>query len=355
MAKSPDDSSLFITPIAILREAIAHVPAVRYAMGVGGIAAVVAIILTWWKDEPQSAILGGLIVFGAMVVLVIFATLARTGSRVLRPLALSLAWTFLTITISVAGLFVSCAFFDRPKSLPCLLRGEGCGGPPPPPQLDVATAAAMGKTIVEGLYARRLEEVYEQLAPSVRETLPFPNFRATAIRQLAQVGEGPLRRVQRTPVQQAGFLFIAFDAEFDEASTWLEGVTFVQTPAGWKFYRIDLQPRTWSAASNARVLTEGDAGDVLNRIRQGAPLNSYSGSWIPSAGWPVFVDTVLARKGERTCDVRLESGAAALVARSVLGGCGLTPGAEIYVVGRIAMIQGDTIELEEVRFQPSTI
>ena len=115
-----------LTPSAVLRAAIQQVPALKYALGVGGLAAVVAIALLGWQLPPQHAILGALVVIVLMVVLVIFAALAKAKTRALQPLALVLAWSFLAVTVSVTLLFVSCAFFDRPKSLPCLVDASKC-------------------------------------------------------------------------------------------------------------------------------------------------------------------------------------------------------------------------------------
>jgi hypothetical protein len=111
-----------LNPIGLLQSAIAVVPAVRYALGVGGVAAIVAIVLVGWKLEVQTAIFGTLIVFAFMVILVVFTVLAGLGSERLRPFALFFAGSVLLLMVSVAGLFVSCAFFDTPKTLPCLLR-----------------------------------------------------------------------------------------------------------------------------------------------------------------------------------------------------------------------------------------
>lgn len=131
MSNAPASSeTVSFSPGSLLRLASEHVPAVRYALGVGGVAAVVAIVLTVWKLDPQTAAFGTLIVFAFMVVLVLFAALSKTSSSVLRPLSLFLAWSFLLLAIAVACLFVSCAFFDAPKSLPCLLKGD-CEAPRP--------------------------------------------------------------------------------------------------------------------------------------------------------------------------------------------------------------------------------
>jgi len=47
-----------------------------------------------------------------------------TEKAALQSPALFLAWAFTSLTVGVAILFVSCAFFDRPKTLPCLLQND---------------------------------------------------------------------------------------------------------------------------------------------------------------------------------------------------------------------------------------
>jgi hypothetical protein len=118
------DPRFGLSPLGILRSAIEAVPAVRFALGIGGIAAVVAIALVGWKLEPQVAVFGTLVVLVFMVALVVFAAVAATGPALLQPLAIFMAWAFLIVTVAAALLFVSCAFFDKPKTLPCLLQNE---------------------------------------------------------------------------------------------------------------------------------------------------------------------------------------------------------------------------------------
>jgi len=60
------------TPGSFLKEAIKAVPAVKYALGVGGIAAVVAIIAGFHLDY-RVAVFGTVIVFALMFVLLVFA------------------------------------------------------------------------------------------------------------------------------------------------------------------------------------------------------------------------------------------------------------------------------------------
>src|SRR2546428_4094488 len=92
-----------MNPRRPLREAIAAVPSVGYALGLGGVAAILAIVLTGPKLDPQTAIWGILLVFIGMVVLVVFSALARTGDAIALP-ALVLCWAFLGLTIGAAGL-----------------------------------------------------------------------------------------------------------------------------------------------------------------------------------------------------------------------------------------------------------
>lgn len=357
--KSSTDQVLPATPTAFLQEAVRQVPALRYAIGVGGIAAVVSVVLTAWKLEPQTAILGGLVVFAGMVVLVIFAALSRTGPRVLRPLALTLAWSFLVIALGVAVLFVSCAFYDRPKNLPCLLRGEGC--PKPDRGKDDGELRAMqhpkeraqAEAALVDFYAGRYEKLYDQFAPAVREAFSFVQFRNNGRRQVAQVRGGPLHRKFVLDQVTAGFLTIAFEAEFDEVSTWMEGVTFARTPKGWELYQFNIQPATWkNAAGNAKVLAETDPTVILERLQTGKSTpDTIVGYWIPLSTWRSRVVAVASKHGERTCDVELRAGGSVLLAKNLLGGCGLERGTDLDIWGKLVAASGQRLEVDEVRFQ----
>lgn len=342
-------------PLSFLSAAVAEVPALRYAVAVGGVAAVVSIVLTGWKLEPQAAVFGSLIVLIAMVVLVAFAFLSRSGPRVLRPLSLFLAWAFLAITVAVAVLFVGCAFFDKPKTLPCLLQGDcpdlDSHSTHPPP---AASEAASAKRALEDLFAGRFQEVYERFAPGVRASISFAQFRATAKRELRQLPRVPLRRQLAFESQQAGFLLVAFDSEFDETSTWRELVTLVATPKGWELYALNIQPKSWSDATGRPVVfAESNPGGVLSRIeRKEATAEDVEGSWIPAAGWRLRVAEVGSRRAEHSCDVSFLAAGTRVMAREVLGGCDLAVEEELLVVGRISAATADQIDIREVKFQP---
>src|SRR5207245_1369559 len=112
-------------PFKILKDAVTAVPSVKYALGLGGIASVVAIVLSGLKLDAQTAVFGTLLVFVGMVILVVFSALAKQRGYLTVP-ALVLCWAFLLLTISVATLFTGCFFFDYPKSLDCLLDPTKC-------------------------------------------------------------------------------------------------------------------------------------------------------------------------------------------------------------------------------------
>src|SRR5882724_4926937 len=107
-------------PLRLVKEAIKAVPAVRFALGVAGVAAVVAIILGL-KLSPEVAFFGTLIVLGLMFVLVLFSHYAGSkvdgaaASRVMfGPISL-LVWFYSIALVIVTLLFMSSYFFHKPS------------------------------------------------------------------------------------------------------------------------------------------------------------------------------------------------------------------------------------------------
>ena len=103
-------------PLKILQEAIKAVPAMRYALGVAGILAVVAIAAAF-KLDPKVAVFGAIITLGLMVVLVIFAKLATVASKHFLIPVLVMMWSFLVLIIAQAALLFSAVSFQKPKAL----------------------------------------------------------------------------------------------------------------------------------------------------------------------------------------------------------------------------------------------
>lgn len=106
----------WLSPAKILKEAIRAVPAVKYALGVAGIAAVIAII-AGFKINYKVTVLGIIIMFLLMFLLVIFSAFARSATKSLRNLGLTLAWSFVILTIATALLIFTEFFFSWPRPL----------------------------------------------------------------------------------------------------------------------------------------------------------------------------------------------------------------------------------------------
>ncbi|MGA9996378.1 MAG: TIR domain-containing protein [Pyrinomonadaceae bacterium] len=134
----PRDFPLFndssISPIKILREAIRAVPAVKYALGVAGMAAAVAIVAGFSIDY-KVAIFGTIIMSGLMFGLVLFSSFARQGAASLKPLALALAWTFVLLISATSFCIFTGFFFSWPRPLEVYVGGSP--SPPPGPTIHI--------------------------------------------------------------------------------------------------------------------------------------------------------------------------------------------------------------------------
>ena len=102
-----------IGQMALLRESVRAVPAVRYALGVAGLLAVVAIAGAIGLT-PTVAVFGTLIVLVLMIVLLLFTRLTATAPRhFLRPV-LVLMWSSLGLLLATAALLFTSVFFHWP-------------------------------------------------------------------------------------------------------------------------------------------------------------------------------------------------------------------------------------------------
>lgn len=116
-----------VSPLQVLQDAQKAVPATRYAAGVAGIAAAVAIVAGFQLDL-RIAVFGTVIVLGLMFVLVVFAALAAHAGASLVYLALFAAWCFSLLTVATSTMLMTSYFFAWPRSIGSYL-------PEPPPDL----------------------------------------------------------------------------------------------------------------------------------------------------------------------------------------------------------------------------
>src|SRR5260221_6756850 len=103
-------------PYRLMQDAVRAVPAVRYALGVTGIIAVIALVSAF-RISHRVAFFGAILTFALMVVLVVFAKLTTTAPRYFVVPVLVLLWTFLTLTMLTAALLFTSVFFQKPIDL----------------------------------------------------------------------------------------------------------------------------------------------------------------------------------------------------------------------------------------------
>lgn len=114
-----------IAPHRILQEAIAAVPAVRYAAGITGIAASIAIIASF-KLGPAIAVLGLVVTLGLMSVLLAFARVAGAGAEhpndalgdglAVRRAGIAIVWVFTLLTCATGIMVFAVTFFGTPRT-----------------------------------------------------------------------------------------------------------------------------------------------------------------------------------------------------------------------------------------------
>jgi len=104
-------------PFTILKEAIDKVPFVKYALGIAGIAAAVAIIRTFGIDNGSIPIISILVMLGFMVLLFLFSTLTKSKERPLKIAGYVLVYTTVLITCISSVLLATSVFFDTPKPI----------------------------------------------------------------------------------------------------------------------------------------------------------------------------------------------------------------------------------------------
>jgi hypothetical protein len=116
------------SPVTVLREATRAVPAVKWALGVGGVFAGVALIYTF-KINPRAAFVGLILMFLFMGVLVIFARASTLRSGVTIWPAMIFTWFVLIMFMATSISLFSSVFFSRPLDLQYWLTGSTAAVP----------------------------------------------------------------------------------------------------------------------------------------------------------------------------------------------------------------------------------
>ena len=111
------------SPFEILNSAVKAVPAVRYALGVAGLVAVIVIVRGFHIGFGIAA-LGAIVLLVLMTALVIFARLSSVASTHFRLPALIFTWFCLLLTMASAGMLFSHVCFGVPRNLSLWQGGE---------------------------------------------------------------------------------------------------------------------------------------------------------------------------------------------------------------------------------------
>lgn len=110
-------------PLAFLNQAISAVPAVKYALAVGGIVAVIAIIFSFGIDA-RVAVIGAVIMFIFMTMMIVFARLSVLAEPYFALPSLVFTWFTLLLFMGVAASLFTSVFFSQPLDLHTWLAPE---------------------------------------------------------------------------------------------------------------------------------------------------------------------------------------------------------------------------------------
>ena len=109
-----------LTPLEALREATKQVPAVRFAVGVIGVIAALAIATTFFHSVP-AAVLAFLVMLVLMVLLYAFSILVVSGTGPFQIPVLILMYFCIFLFVTWSCLLTSCVFIEWPRTLPSLI------------------------------------------------------------------------------------------------------------------------------------------------------------------------------------------------------------------------------------------
>jgi hypothetical protein len=166
----------------VLAKAIEAVPAVRYALGVAGIAAAAFIASLFFGLDLGKAFLAILAVLIFMTVLIVIAKIATVHEGLLYP-AKVLTWSYVIFAIAIPLFLITSVFFCRPLNLTNWVTNA------PPPTCANGPTSCSGLTIdqVAALFlggaSPQLRAAYHQTAESQTLALAFQHLPITGDRR----------------------------------------------------------------------------------------------------------------------------------------------------------------------------
>jgi hypothetical protein len=237
--------------------------------------------------------------------------------------------------------------------------------PRPDPQHAVAPEPTLAEVeaTLQKLYAGEIASLYDEFPAATKAQVPYGIFAASTRETMSQFRKPPRDRHLQHKQVVAGQLIFTFDAQFDEISRYRESLTYLNADDRWTLWRFEIVPAGWPPGGMMKPLTAGSAGDLRDRLNRIANLTERDGflhsdildHWIPLPGWTTRVESVVTRKGLRTCDARLreETSGALILVENMLDGCALSQGQRVNVIGRVDSVTNDEVQISEPRYSRS--
>ena len=181
---------LLPSPPSLLKQAIKAVPSVKWALGVGGVIALIAIVSSFGIGF-KVAILGSVVMFVLMAMLVVFASLAGQKSSSFHMPALVFTWFSLILVMATAAALFIAVFWGNPEEIRTRLGIQSAPGPTTDLRPSQATApatvpttapatvpaAVSAKTTTEKVGARTSEPSTSQTAAKETPAQDVPSNR----------------------------------------------------------------------------------------------------------------------------------------------------------------------------------
>ncbi|MDR7208805.1 hypothetical protein [Flavobacterium piscis] len=115
--KSSDPSAL-----EILNQAITKVPFVKYALGIAGVGAAIAIVAMFVTEDAKVPVISLLIMLGLMVLLFVLARVAKSKEVHIKYAGFILLYFIVAVTCLSCALLITAVFFDFPKPIGDIIK-----------------------------------------------------------------------------------------------------------------------------------------------------------------------------------------------------------------------------------------
>jgi hypothetical protein len=145
-------------PLRILKQAIKAVPAVRFALGVLGVAAAASLVRAYFSSA-REAVYATVTMLALMALLWVFVQLVRISPKSLKYPALTLTWAIFIATASLPIALISSVCFDWPKPFP-EIRAVLAPASSTTNATEGVRAAEFAGTITDALTQKTLQGVF---------------------------------------------------------------------------------------------------------------------------------------------------------------------------------------------------